>query len=242
MTSAALSLLVLAGSARASGAPAAGFMRPILPPPGALVLQDGMTATLKGQLAVRAVDGKKQVYVTNLDGQVYERHVLYYPAVVTPPGIMPHPRPPFGFVQIKEAGLDSSSRDLVALAKLVGTQAKVELTGTWGYFEGGATLGVRRGLTVTTATLRGQTVPEELPSLQRLIATAKKAVKDHILGQPDTRIHGEPTARHLGALLVRVDARVSSGWCGTAMPVSYVYDGLTGEVRPLVDVQPAAAE
>lgn len=233
-----LSALVLTGAAHAQER---GFMpRIFVPPPGSTILIEGGSYTLEGTLAIHAVDGRKQAYLENLTGNVFERQNVYYPAVMPAPGVPRIPRPPFMWNRVTSVTLTTkTAMDLLAVAKLVRSEAKVKATGTWGYFEGAGMLGVLRGLTVTSMTLRGHELPAELPSVQRLITMAKKAVKEHVLGQPDTRIQGEPTAEYAGAFQVKVVARISSGWCGTAFPSLFLYDGLTGDVTRVVEAEPA---
>ena len=94
-------------------------------PAGAIILADGATTTLEGTVAVRASGSQKMFALTELSGNVYERHTLYYPANMPLPG--DPPRPPFLYKKVTEVlALGADGVDLSA-----SSGKRVRLTGTW---------------------------------------------------------------------------------------------------------------
>jgi hypothetical protein len=215
---------VTAGSVQAA-APADRFN----PPAGATVLVDGTSATLTGRLEVKDVAGRPAAFL-KLTSPAVERHTLFYPAVFRP-GIG-GPRPPFAYVPVSVVRLTAQDRNLVHLAQLVGTQTAVRLTGTYGYFSRHRINQEERGLAVATATLRNSTISAELPSLQRLMALARAAVVQQLQRRPNTLVEGQPQAYDQGGLQVKVLVYVRERVSGRRSHLAYLYDFLTGAVRP----------
>jgi hypothetical protein len=209
--------LVMASTPALAIMPRPGLPRPPLPP-NAIVLAQGGEFTLEARLSVKNLEGK-HAWASQFTRPVYERQAVYYPAVHRV-GIGQRPRPPFVYREIEHLMLTSAAgHDLVALAKLVGPDAKVTVTGT--YQDSPRTMTMV--LKVTKVEIRGQEVPAELPTVQRMIALAKKAVQAHVssLGEEALSL----TAKHLGGLRVRVSARLDGA--GTQ---DYIYDALTFDV------------
>lgn len=207
--------LVMASSPALAIMPRPGLPRPPLPP-NAIVLAQGGEFTLEGRLSVKNLEGK-HAWVSQFTRPVYERQALRHP-MVHRPGFRPHPA--FVYREVEQLMLTSAGgHDLVALAKLVGPDAKVTVTGTYQDSPRTMTMVLR----VAKVEIRGQEVPAELPTVQRMIALAKKAVQAHVASLGEEAL--SMTAKHLGGLRVRVSARLDGA--GTA---DYVYDALTLDV------------
>src|SRR5262249_23648855 len=147
-----------------------------------------------GSLAVRTTGNKVQVYLSNLKGQVYEKHAVYYPAsnsvAVIMPGERPGSRPPYMYVKVTELPLFATSRDLLQLVQLMGLTAPLTVSGPYGHFERPE---FRPGLTVETVTVRNQTVPANLPSQARSFTLAKQSLQSFVASRHQT-VQGAITA------------------------------------------------
>lgn len=185
-------------------------------PHDALVLTQGAEVALEARLSVKNLEGA-HAWAADFTRPVYEKVAVRYPAVHRP-GFRPHP--PFIYRQIDALMLASrAGHDLVALAKLAGPDAKVTLTGT--YEDSPRTMTMV--LAVTRVEIRGAAVPATLPSVQRMIASAKRAVRAHAeeAGHKVLSL----SAKNAGGLRVRVTARLDG-----AGAADFLFDALTGDV------------
>lgn len=193
--------------------------------PQGTILLEGQSATVKGQLAVHRVDGRAQAYLESFATPVFERQNLYYTQGGPSVGILPR-RPPFRFQPITSMALESENgTDLVALTQLLGEGTEVELTGVWGDFGDGRILGVGRGLMASSVSLRGHILSEEVLSIQRWIAIARREVRQLLESQRRLATIEKVSARHLGGLLFLVTANVRVGHAGDEVVEVYNFNG-----------------
>jgi hypothetical protein len=80
----------------------------------------------------------------------------------------------------------------------------------------------------------GQLIPVPQTGIEkpRLLLSAKLAVRRRISWTEGAVIHGELEAEQVAQKKVLVRARVSSGQCGTPVPMAFTYDDATGMVEP----------
>jgi hypothetical protein len=217
--------LTLAALALSFATPVLAIM-PRLPmpplPQDAIVVQEGGEYALEGTLTVKILEGR-HAWIGAFTHPVFVRVATRVPMVYRPGSPRPHP---FHFRQVHQLMLTSAAgHDLVALAKLVGADTKLTVTGNYEHSPRTMTAVLK----VRKVEIRGQDVPASLPSVQRLIAMAKKAVTELASHSADTHIVGELKASYQGGLTVEVVGRVA-GHYPRPRTVIWSYDGLTGAV------------
>lgn len=74
---------------------------------------------------------------------------------------------------------------------------------------------------------------DESVELPRLLVAARMAVREHLLAEPGTRLHGEPKVRLVAARMVEVEAEISTGRCGTPVTIRLVYEADSGFISPV---------
>ena len=185
------------------------------PPEGAMILVDGETYTLSGRLTRSEAN---VLVLGNLSGSIWERHRVMRPGIEGAPT---------QDVPVSSVLLSPESvHDMQAVLELVGAEARLDLSGRWSVTNG---VGM---LEVSTIHMGDHDLPIALPPMGHALNLARLAAREHLEGQPGTRVVGEISAMSIGGLMIRLDAEIAVGRCGTAHPVSLIYNVLTGEVSP----------
>lgn len=171
--------------------------------------------TVEGRLTLSSEGGRMRLFLVDL-----KKTYVYY----RPTGVQ---HPPLETVRFKRIELDCPQwEDTAAIARMVGSKARVTATGRFGVLPDIELAFERLGLKGSTLSIRGVTVPTMIPTIWRLHALARAAVQDWVASHAQGQTVTELTTHYLDAFLVEVRLTL-----GDAAPRRIVYDGLTGEIE-----------